>query len=224
MSWGRGHSWGATSPGVPDMGCWSPHFTLQPQATITSLPSPPAPWGDGQCPHSQTESQVTQLPQRSAPLPSQRPGGAGARTQPIPTALGARAEPSRCLWSIPGGAGAAAAGLDRSAPGGGRRRSNRRRLAPLSPGNPSPSNGGFFTARDEELKVIFSPGCESIGSSIRCPAGCRRGGPAGRGARMREQRGLSRTGSPPWHGPQGPPGICPSCAHPRAQSPSLPNI
>lgn len=88
------------------------------------------------------------------------------------------------------------AGLDRSAPGmggGGRRRSNRRRLALLSPGNPSPSNGGFFTARDEELKVIFSRGCKSIGSSIRCPAGCTRGGHGG-GA------GGSGLGSPPWHG------------------------
>lgn len=110
--------------------------------------------------------------------------------------------------------------------GGGRRRSNRRRLAPLSPGNPSPSNGGFFTARDEELKVIFSPGCESIGSSIRRPAGCTRGARlhGGSGGIRGASGGLSSLGSPRWHCPQGPPGLGPFCADPRAHSSSSPRV
>lgn len=186
--------------------------------------------GGGQCPHTQArpaaESQVTWLPQPAAPLPSQRAGDAGARTQPVPTAAGPWAASPRCSWSIPGPAGAAVAELDRSAPGGGRRRSNRRRLAPLSPGNPSPSNGGFFTARDEELKVIFSPGCESIGSSIRRPAGCTRGARlrGGSGGIRGDRGGLSSLGSPRWHCPQGPPGLGPFCADPRAHSSSPPRI
>lgn len=61
--------------------------------------------------------------------------------------------------------------------------------------------GDFSQLGDEELKVIFSPGCESIGSSIRRPAGCTRGGLAVVVGLGRGGGGLPRgPGWPGWPG------------------------